>query len=107
MIIFEIKSKLNKKIRLTEENLKHIVFEHPEILFLSKNDFEDTLTDPDVVRRSIRDINFWLYYKFRKERPFALKYLTIGVKILNGNGFVVTAYPTDRIKVGDEIWRKN
>ena len=30
----------------------------------------------------------------------------VAIKLLNDDGFVITAYFTDRIKIGEEIWRE-
>jgi hypothetical protein len=100
--VFEVESLFNKKIRLTKERWKHIIFKHPEV----KKHIErvkSTLTQPDRVRKSRYDSKVWLYYKFYKRLR---KYLTVVIKILNDEGFVITAYITDKIKLGEDLWKE-
>ena len=60
-----------------------------------------TLEDPDEVKRSQSDLRVYLYYK-RSDKYF----LCAVVKHLNNEGFVITAYLTDKIKEGETIWQK-
>lgn len=103
MVVFEIVSKLNKKIRLTENQFYEIKLKHPEIVN-QENKFKETLTSPDAIRKTQYENNAWLFYKFFKTTPVTQKYLMVAIKLLNDEGFVVTAYFTDRIKIGEEIW---
>lgn len=101
-VVFEVKAAFEKKVRLTEERLNHTVFKHPELS--NKTDkIRYTLMHPDLIRKSQYNSNVWLYYKFYKELR---KYLTIVVKLFNKEGFVITAYITDRIKIGEEVWKE-
>ena len=63
--------------------------------------------DPDEVRRSIRAAEVWLFYKLYAKTPVTQKFMLVAVQILNGEGFIVTAFFTDKIKKGDLIWKKN
>ncbi|MBU1262130.1 hypothetical protein KKG61_01915 [bacterium] len=61
---------------------------------------QEILTDPDEIRRSIIDEDVHLYYK-RIERLYC-----VVTKGIDGEGFIVTAYPTDKIKEGRIIWKR-
>lgn len=61
-----------------------------------------TLTDPDEIRRSKRDPNVFLFY--RGQRP---RWVCAVVRRENGEGFLITAYPTDAIKAGEELWTRS
>lgn len=61
----------------------------------------ETLINPDEIRLSKNDPNVYLYYR-RVGRFF---YCVI-VKHLNGEGFIITAYLTEKIKEGERIWKK-
>ena len=37
---------------------------------------------------------------------FGGKYIAVVVKVNNIKGFILTSYVTDRVKGGDEVWRK-
>ena len=54
---------------------------------------------PEEVRRSRRDEGVLLFY-----RRHGAHWLAAVVRRLNGDGFLVTAYRTDRIKEGEPIW---
>ena len=49
----------------------------------------------------------WLFYKLYAKTPVTQKFMLVVVQILNGEGFIVTAFFTDKIKKGDLIWKKN
>jgi len=50
-------------------------------------------------RRSQSDADVYLYYK--PELPY---FICVVARHLNGEGFVITAYRTNRIKIGDLVW---
>ena len=91
--IFEVKDKSGRIIYLTGERWNHIL-KHPEM----SNQIEqikDTLLYPDKVAKIEHDPDIRFYYKYYKERK---EYLFISVKYLNGNGYIITSFYTDRIK---------
>lgn len=61
----------------------------------------ETLKNPDFIRKSIKDERVFLYYKSTGNY-----YLCVVCKHLNGDGFIITTYMTDRSKEGEEIWIK-
>jgi len=101
-VVFEVKAAFEKKIKLTEERLNHILFKHPEIIN-NVDKIKFTLIYPDLIRKSQYNSSIWLYYRFYKKLT---KYLTVVVKLYNKEGFVVTSYITDRIKLGEELWKE-
>lgn len=60
-----------------------------------------TLADADQVSVSKVDPNVYLYYK-RTEKRF----ICVVVRHLDGEGFIISAYPTDVIKEGEVKWKK-
>ena len=62
---------------------------------------------PDEVRHRIRSSEVWLFYKFYDKSPVTQKYMLVAVEVLDGEGFIVTVFFTDKIKKGDLIWKKN
>ena len=97
--------KLGKVVRLDRERWIHVL-SHPE---MNKQRFwiKETLVEPDEVRQSIRSSEVWLFYKFYEKTPVTQKYMLVAVEVLDGEGFIVTAFFTDKIKKGDLIWKKN
>jgi hypothetical protein len=100
--LFEVISKLDKKIRVSVFYWNYIsTVKHTSISGLEA-DVRSSLTEPIEIRKSKRDPAVYLYYGTSKAQPFVC---TV-VKHLNGEGFVITAYPTRRM-VGDLVWKKN
>jgi hypothetical protein len=63
---------------------------------------QQTLTNADEVRESRSDPQVKMYY-----RQYGNLHLCVVVKHLNGSGFIVTTYFTDRIKEGITLWTKS
>ena len=65
-------------------------------------DVKKTLQHPEEIRRSKTDSAIYLFYRtIHKGR-----WVCAVSKKLNGEGFLVTAYPTSAIKIGEKIWPK-
>ena len=97
------KDKFKNIIKLTDKQWKHITTEHPEIEPY-KNKLADVLGKPDLVKRSKRDKDTFLYYRYY-EGIYGGKYLLVVARIKDK--LLLTCYITDRIKEGDLIWKKD
>lgn len=93
MRVFETKDKSGRSIYMTRERWTHVL-QHPEMMNQANN-IMDALSQPDKVTRVFYDAAVRFYYKFNKERK---KYLFVSVKYLNGEGFIITSFYTDKIK---------
>lgn len=102
MLIF--KDCLERKIRLTDNRLEHILTRHE--MAEQEEKIRETLLRPDKIKKSKHDPNVLLYYKLYEQTPVTKKYLLIAVKIEDGEGFVLTSFFTDKIKVGETLWEK-
>ncbi|HLX37733.1 MAG TPA: hypothetical protein VKR29_08025 [Candidatus Binataceae bacterium] len=60
------------------------------------------LEEPGEVRRSRTDAAVFLFYRGGPPR-----WICAVAKRENGEGFLITAYPTDAIKIGDVVWKKS
>ncbi|QWR77423.1 PBECR2 nuclease fold domain-containing protein [Candidatus Magnetomonas plexicatena] len=96
---------LKRKIRLTDERLKHIEAVHPE-MFQQFDKIKDTLAEPDIVVRSISDSHVELFYRYYMFTPVGVKYMCVVVKQGENDFFVITSYFTDTIKRGVILWEK-
>jgi len=67
-----------------------------------EDDVQRVLADPDVVRRSRQDPEVYLFYRQEKSR-----WLCAVVRREIASGFLITAYPTDVIKVGEIVWKRS
>ncbi len=92
-----------KSIELTDERWLHIVREHPEIKNY-KDRVREVLESPHYVKKSSRDVEVLLYYKFYSD-IFNGKYILIVVK-KGLRSFILTCYITDVIKKGVTLWKK-
>ena len=101
---FKIFDRFERAIRLTNERWTHIISHHPVIRNL-KEEMKETLRDPEIVRRSVYDPSVLIYYRYFKD-VLGGKYIAVVVKVNNIGGFILTSYVTDRVKRGDEVWRK-
>ena len=104
-IVLEVFAKFDRKIRLTESKYDHVCKRHPEVVDEIEK-MKETLVSPQIVRRSLYDKKVWLFYRFFENTPVTEKYLMVAARILNDEGFVVTSYFTDKVKIGEEIWRE-
>lgn len=97
---FAIVTPLNIQIRTTPSYWARIVtFKHP--IIAGREDLvKETLQNPTEIRRSLSDPMVYLYYKV--DPPY---YLCIVARHLNGEGFIITIYRTDKIKRGELVWK--
>ncbi len=99
-ILFEIKTPLNVTVRTTKEYWNYLInIKHREM-----EDREETvkavLSKPDTIRKSKIDESVFLYYK-QEDKLYCVVVRHEGVE-----GFLITAYPTDKVKEGEIIWTK-
>lgn len=97
-MLFEVTSSPGKRVRVTEEYWQKIVTTKHPVMVGCEDLVKGTLENPELVRRSRKDRSVLLYYGSVQKR-----YCCVVVRHLNGDGFIVTAYITDRIKIGDAI----
>jgi|SRR3990172_3744958 len=89
-------------VRLTDERLAHI-FEHPEMAGM-ETAIEETLSKPERVVQSASGPEALLYYRFYTSTRVGGKFLCVVVKSIRGNSFILTAYLTDKMKLGESLW---
>lgn len=99
-ILFEVPTPLGFRVRVTRSywdlitNTKHPVMAGKEF-FVKK-----TLESPAQIRKSRSDSSVYLFY--RQERPS--RWICAVAKKINGEGFLITTYPTETIKEGVKVW---
>jgi hypothetical protein len=99
-IYFEVTTPLGVRVRTTKEYWDYIVNIKHRPMKNKENIVKETLLNPDEIYRSKIDQNIHLYYKL-----FDRIYCAI-VKHMGKKGFLITAYPTDKIKEGERIWKR-
>ncbi|MDK1082216.1 MAG: DUF4258 domain-containing protein [Anaerolineae bacterium] len=100
--LFEVMTPLGFSVHMTHSYWKLITtIKHP-IMAGKETDVIETLENPDQIRASKSDPNVYLFYREKGTS----KWTCVVTKDAKGAGFVITTYPTDAIKEGEEIWRK-
>ena len=90
--------KLGKRIRVTKRHWDSIIKKHESIVGLESN-VKETLRTPHYIRVSKEDHQVFLYYA-----PRGKYFLCVVCRHLNGDGFIITAYLSDRIKKGETVY---
>ena len=101
-MLFEVLTPLGFRVHVTAEYWQVIVtIKHPAMLG-READVEEALRNPDEIRLSKTDPSVYLFYK--PERIG--RWVCAVTKRLDGEGFLITAYPTDAVKEGERIWHR-
>ncbi len=100
--LFEVPTPLGFSVRCTRAYWEFIVtYKHP-VMAGREKEIQETLRDPDEVRRSRKAAEIFLFYRGGPPR-----WLCAVAKRQNSGGVLITAYPTDAIKAGERIWTKS
>ena len=102
-ILFETKDIFGKNVRTTKSYWQKIfLIKHKEVK-ASQDTIIKSLQKPDEVRRSVTDSTILLYAQEQEKYDI----LIVAVKVLNGDGFLVTVYQTKEFKKkGELLWPK-
>lgn len=101
-LLFDVLTPLGFRVRATRTYWELIItIKHP-VMAGHEEDVRETLRNPDEVRQSKSDPKVYLFYK--PERIG--RWICAVAKRLDGDGYLITTYPTDAIKEGVQIWHK-
>jgi hypothetical protein len=101
-ILFEILTPIDLIVEVSRRRWEVIIsIKHPAMLG-AETLVGEVLSNPDQIRRSRRDSKVLLFYKAQRPK----RWICAVVKRLNDKATLVTAYPTNAIKVGDVIWTR-
>ncbi len=98
ILLFVVPTPLGFPVRTSREYWNLIEQKHPEVGG-QIDEVKECLRNPDLVRRSKHDSAVYLFYS--PQPPY---HLAVVAKRLDGDGFIVTAYLTDKIKEGELVW---
>lgn len=100
-IYFEVKASTGKVIRTTKSHWELITkVKHPE-MDGKETEVKRCLSEPVEIRRSSEVPDVYLYYY-----PYEKYFICVVARHLNGDGFIITAYMTDKIKEGQTEWKR-
>lgn len=97
---FVTRTPLNVEVRTTTGYWEYLVTKKHPVMKGKEDMVKATLQFPDEIRHSKTDKDVFLYYK-----QFDRLYCVV-VKHIDMEGFLITAYPTDKVKEGDSIWTR-
>lgn len=99
-IYFTVRTPLSVEVRTTVNYWEYLItIKH--CAMKSKEDIvKNTLQLPDEIRQSRTDKEVFLYYK-QYDRLYC-----VVVRHKGKEGFLITSYPTDKVKEGEVIWAK-
>jgi len=98
--MFEVDTPLGFRVRVGRRHWEFIVrVKHPAMAG-REGEVQTALAAPDEIRRSRVDRNVLLFYKAAGNR----RWVCAVCRRLNGDGFLITVYPTHAIKEGERIW---
>lgn len=99
-ILFEVRTPIGFRVRVTRVHWELIeTVKHPAMTG-RETDVKEALVHPDEVRQSRSDPDVYLFYKTERIG----RWVCAVSKKLEEEGFLITAYPTDAIKEGVQIW---
>lgn len=99
--VFDVITPLGFRVHCTPAHWERIVaIKHPPMRGRVQ-DVVDTLAEPDEVRRSVGDPTVLLFH-----RRIAPRWVCAVAKREGSDGFLITAYPADRIKQGEIVWTR-
>ncbi|MGA9996933.1 MAG: hypothetical protein WBP93_16055 [Pyrinomonadaceae bacterium] len=101
-LFFEVATPLGFRVRVTRNYWELIVTVKHPVMRGREADVRNALREPDEIRRSRNDRAVHLFYRI--ERP--KRWICAVAKRLDGDGFLITTFPTDAIKEGERIWSK-
>ncbi len=99
-MLFQIPTPLGIAVRTTNAYWQYLVDKKHPIMRGKEDVVRATLSEPDEIRQSRIDEDVYLFY-----REFDKLYCVVTRKA-EGFGFVVTAYPTDKVKEGELVWKR-
>lgn len=97
-ILFAVPTPLGFSVRTTHGYWELIQRKHPEVIG-KETEVQSCLLQPEQVRQSTQDRAVYLFYTSLP--PY---HLVVVVKRLDGEGFIITSYLSDKIKEGETVW---
>lgn len=99
-LLFDVLTPLGFRVRVSRSYWKVLITVKHPVMAGKEKEVKSALQDPDEIRRSKMDSSVYLFYKTQRKG----RWICAVAKRVEGEGFLVTAYPTDTIKVGEKVW---
>ena len=100
--LFDVATPLGFRVHTTRDYWQtRVCVKHPDLQD-RLGEVVDALVNPDAVRLSVQGPGVYLFYQLE----YPGRYMCVVARRLNGDGFLITAYPADYIKEGETVWLK-
>ena len=100
---------LKGEVELADDRERHIAERHPDLLPAHLVKIEQTLAEPDLIRRSGRFVSARLFSRWF-DGLLGGKHVVVVVlcsSISDGRNWIITAYIARSIAVGDVEWKRS
>lgn len=87
---------------MTRSYWEHIITTKHPVMRERESQVQAALSEPDEIRRSKVDPAVYLFYRAEGPR----RWTCAVTKRLNGEGFLITTFPTESIKEGERTWSR-
>jgi hypothetical protein len=98
---------LGVRIELTDEREDHIRQYHPEVHTRGRNLIGRTLSDPDLVRRDLRDPAHTRLFSRWYDQVRGGRHVIVSVVSEVGRNWIVTAFTVESVEERDIEWIRN
>jgi hypothetical protein len=100
-LLFDVETPLGFRVHCYRSYwTRKVVAQHP-VMADRIEDVKRTLTTPEEIRLSTTDEGVYLFYTADEKR-----FVCAVARQTNGEGFLITAYPTDKVKQGKVVWTR-
>jgi hypothetical protein len=99
---FTVSTPLGFDVHVTSDRWDLITTVKHPVMHGREKSLKAALEHPDEIRKSRSDPKVFLFYKLDRQN----RWVCAVVKQVNSQGFLITAYPTDTMKIGETIWKK-
>ena len=100
-LIFDIDTPLGISVRCTKKYWEETILKKHPLLKNHVDLVKKSLSNPLLIRKSKQDERVYLFYNDMNQ-----KLVCVVAKNENNYGFLITAYPTNAVKEGEEVWTK-
>ena len=101
-LLFEVLTPLGFRVRVTRERWNLITTAKHPVMAGRENVVRATLENPDQIRQSRANSEVLLFYHAERSS----RWVCAVAKRAADQGLLITAYPTDAIKEGIQVWPK-
>jgi len=99
-LLFEALTPLGFRVRVSRPYWELIITVKHPVMAGRQSDVKETLEHPDEIRQSRSDLTVYLFYSSERKG----RWVCAVARQLNGDGFLITTYPTDAINEGMRVW---